>query len=56
MMIFMSAYFIFFLLLLSFSFSLRSDIRTDSLVDMVKKQQAESAELARIYRDQNQDD
>ena len=45
-----------FFLFLSFSFSLRSDIRTDSLVDMVKKQQAKSAELARIYRDQNQDD
>lgn len=36
--------------------SLRSDVRTDSLVEMVKNQQSKSAELARIYRDENQDD
>ena len=45
-----------FLFLFFSSSSLRSDIRTDSLVDMVKIQQTKSNELARIYRDQNQDD
>jgi len=42
--------FVFFLL------SLRSDVRTDSLVDMVKKQQAKTNELAQIYHEQQQDD
>jgi len=36
--------------------SLRSDVRTDSLVDMIKKQQAKTTELAQIYREQKQDD
>jgi hypothetical protein len=36
--------------------SLRSDVRTDSLVDMIKKQQAKTNELAQIYREQKQDD
>ena len=40
----------------SFLRSLRSDARTDSLVDMVKKQQAKANELAQIYREQQQDD
>ncbi len=36
--------------------SLRSDVRTDSLVEMVKKQQSKTNELAQMYRDQKQDD
>jgi hypothetical protein len=36
--------------------SLRSDIRTDSLVEMVKKQQSRTNELAQIYRDQKHDE
>ncbi len=36
--------------------SLRSDIRTDSLVDMIKKQQSKTTELAQIYREQKQED
>jgi hypothetical protein len=36
--------------------SLRSDVRTDSLVDMIKKQQAKTNELAQIYRAQKPDD
>lgn len=34
--------------------SLRADSRTDSLVDMIKKQQLKTSELAQIYRDQKQ--
>ncbi|CAF1414004.1 unnamed protein product [Rotaria sp. Silwood1] len=33
---------------------LRSDDRTDSLVDMIKKQQAKTNELVQIYREQQQ--
>jgi len=36
--------------------SLRSDVRTDSLVDMIKKQQAKTTELAKIYHEQKQND
>jgi hypothetical protein len=39
-----------------FLLSLRSDVRTDSLVDMIKKQQAKTNELAQIYHEQQQDD
>ncbi|CAF0841559.1 unnamed protein product [Adineta steineri] len=35
---------------------LRSDVRTDSLVDMIKKQQAKANELAQIYHEQQQQD
>jgi hypothetical protein len=37
-------------------YSLRSDVRTDSLVDMIKKQQAKTNELAQIYCEQQQQD
>lgn len=36
--------------------SLRSDTRTDSLVDMIKKQQAKATELAQVYYEQQQND
>jgi hypothetical protein len=39
-----------------FYYSLRSDTRTDALVDMIKKQQAKTTELAQIYHEQKQDD
>ena len=35
-------------------YSLRSDVRTDSLVDMIKKQQAKTNELGQIYREQQE--
>ncbi|CAF1314119.1 unnamed protein product [Rotaria magnacalcarata] len=35
---------------------LRSDSRTDLLVDFVKKQQAKTSELAEMYREQQQHD
>lgn len=34
--------------------SLRSDIRTDSLVDMIKKQQVKTNELSQLYKEQQQ--
>lgn len=37
-------------------YSLRSDSRTDSLVDMIKQQQGKTNELEKIYHDQKQND
>ena len=36
-------------------YSLRSDVLTDSLVDMIKKQQGKTDELGQIYREQEDD-
>jgi hypothetical protein len=36
-------------------YSLRSDVLTDSLVDMIKKQQGKTNELEQIYREQQSD-
>ena len=37
-------------------YSLRSDVRTDSLVDMIKKQQSKTTELVQIYGEQQEHD